>query len=517
MDIDSPPAAFPDPPASHHTHLNLPSFSASFPLPFRVLFLVGLAQLLWASNLHILYLLGLDTSWILDFRDTVAVEDVPLHALSAEDVGDEPPQRESPISRPESKTLHRSLYKLFAIYTAWVGSGWLIFRSVTGADQQAMENFRWFVGLVAIGAILGAFAPWDGIGIRDRAALKRAVRRIFLPSLAAPIFFSDVILADIFTSFAKVLGDLWISSCQILQGGITRGRVAQTGFSRYFTLVMVCLPYILRFRQCVLESYQSGWTSTRPLFNALKYFSAFPVIILSAAQKSVAVDVAASKGLTVQQLAEMDERWFGEHRLFRLWLLAVVVNSMYSFWWDVQMDWGLALCDVDTWIPKKDSRTSGRPDLSLLGRIRRLFSRGGPSISEHQRSPYPTPSPSFTQLPQPGLPTSPVTLSSSSSSSKLAFFAFGLRPTLLLPDPLVYHLFALIDLVLRFTWSLKLSSHLHTISEIESGVFMMEALELIRRWMWVFIRMEWEAVKMTEARRAKDSNGAVLWEQKDGP
>jgi hypothetical protein len=71
---------------------------------------------------------------------------------------------------------------------------------------------------------------------------------------------------------------------------------------------------------------------------------------------------------------------------------------------------------------------------------------------------------------------------------------------MLFPDPFVYYLFILLDLVLRFTWSLKLSSHLHTISEIESGVFIMEALELGRRWMWVFLRVEWEEVKRLDAR-----------------
>jgi hypothetical protein len=85
---------------------------------------------------------------------------------------------------------------------------------------------------------------------------------------------------------------------------------------------------------------------------------------------------------------------------------------------------------------------------------------------------------------------------------------FGLRPRLLFPDPLVYHLAIAIDFILRFTWSLKLSSHLHTVSEIESGVFMMEALELFRRWMWVFLRTEWEVVKMEGQRvegRRRDS------------
>jgi hypothetical protein len=89
---------------------------------------------------------------------------------------------------------------------------------------------------------------------------------------------------------------------------------------------------------------------------------------------------------------------------------------------------------------------------------------------------------------------------------------------LLLPDPIVYHIFTILDLILRFTWSLKLSAHLHTIAEIESGVFMMEALELLRRWMWVFVRVEWEAVKQAEVKSFTETRGLgivpgqVVWE-----
>jgi hypothetical protein len=78
--------------------------------------------------------------------------------------------------------------------------------------------------------------------------------------------------------------------------------------------------------------------------------------------------------------------------------------------------------------------------------------------------------------------------------------------------------------MLRATWSLKLSSHLHTIAEIESGVFMMEALELLRRWMWVFVRVEWEAVKQAEVRSFAQERGGpdrglgggqVIWTGED--
>jgi hypothetical protein len=53
------------------------------------------------------------------------------------------------------------------------------------------------------------------------------------------VFFADVILADILTSFAKVLGDLWVSASQIWYGGITHGRVRQYGWSNWITLSMV--------------------------------------------------------------------------------------------------------------------------------------------------------------------------------------------------------------------------------------------------------------------------------------
>lgn len=36
---------------------------------------------------------------------------------------------------------------------------------------------------------------------------------------------------------------------------------------------------------------------------------------------------------------------------------------------------------------------------------------------------------------------------------------------------------------------------------------MMEALELIRRWMWVFVRVEWEAVKQVEVRGFTETRG----------
>ena len=174
MDIDSPPLQHD--PISSHPHLSLPPFSASFPLPFRVLFLIGLAQLLWATNLHLLHYLNIDPAWVLDIHppDTPTSDHVELSALGLPP--ETPPHRhleENAIGGPVA--LHGPVYRLFLVYVTWVGAGWFAFWWVTGGDVDVMEQWRGLLGVIALGAILGAILPWQGPGQRERRALRRCV------------------------------------------------------------------------------------------------------------------------------------------------------------------------------------------------------------------------------------------------------------------------------------------------------------------------------------------------------
>lgn len=56
----------------------------------------------------------------------------------------------------------------------------------------------------------------------------------------------------------------------------------------------------------------------------------------------------------------------------------------------------------------------------------------------------------------------------------------------------MYYGAIVIDLMLRCTWSLKLSPHLDHFNDLEGGIFVMEFLEVLRRWMWIFFRVETE-------------------------
>lgn len=84
---------------------------------------------------------------------------------------------------------------------------------------------------------------------------------------------------------------------------------------------------------------------------------------------------------------------------------------------------------------------------------------------------------------------------------------WGLRATLLYPLP-SYPFAIFINLVLRLTWSMKLSSHLHSHADGAVVIFWIEVAELLRRWLWVFFRVEWECVKRgaeaVRGQRARD-------------
>lgn len=46
----------------------------------------------------------------------------------------------------------------------------------------------------------------------------RMLKRVLSLNIFAPVFFSDIILADMLTSFSNVFGDFFIASCVIFAG-----------------------------------------------------------------------------------------------------------------------------------------------------------------------------------------------------------------------------------------------------------------------------------------------------------
>ena len=66
------------------------------------------------------------------------------------------------------------------------------------------------------------------------------MRCVALP-FHSSIYFSDIVLADIFTSYAKVIGDLWIAGRILLPGG------SLTKWPEEHGLFYWVIPFLMRF------------------------------------------------------------------------------------------------------------------------------------------------------------------------------------------------------------------------------------------------------------------------------
>ncbi|CCU99293.1 unnamed protein product [Malassezia sympodialis ATCC 42132] len=353
-------------------------------------------------------------------------------------------------SLPEAA--HRSgadtLYLLAVCHVAWATVCWLFYRAntdpATGARTlyaQAWEAAT-ILGLIALWLAPGPFRPL-------LRAWLHTLQRLATPSLRQTIAFSDVIAADVLTSFAKVLGDVWLSLVVLVYlfaGQRLDDRELWRAEMHLAVPALISVPYVVRLRQCLCE-YSTSRThptrSTRPLYNALKYMSALPVIWLrsAAAPPSRAVEL--------------------------LWYVSVLVNTLFSFWWDVTNDWGLDLLHLPSFRAMLQQPRARLPPLHR----RTPSDASDDGVALMQRHGAHARQPSVLRAPEKPLP---------------------------LPTS-VYWVLLAVNLVLRFTWSVKLSSHWQYLLEWQRGLLLFEALELVRRSIWVLLRVEWEHVRTTSS------------------
>lgn len=110
-----------------------PNLNLTLPLPYRVLCLVGLGILGWATNLHGLYFSGIDPSITLDRS-----EGQTLGKAS----------RSHPHGNPVIPP-YLAIYKIFFVYAAFCIVSWTIYRSCTRGDEVLVDAFG-YIPLVTI-------------------------------------------------------------------------------------------------------------------------------------------------------------------------------------------------------------------------------------------------------------------------------------------------------------------------------------------------------------------------------
>ncbi|QUC17775.1 uncharacterized protein UV8b_02016 [Ustilaginoidea virens] len=371
----------------------LDAFSLIFPLPYRVGFIVTLAVWGWGSNLHYLHLHKVDVPALIRY-----------------------PGRPSPHHIPH----HLSTYRLATVLSALFAASLLIFWLCTWGVASRVIDHDWIPMTYLVALVAAFFVPLSNLPSGGRRRFLATLKRVSVGGIAEAQDgkFGDILLADVLTSYAKVCGDVFVTVCMFLvSGGSSTQRPDRNCGGTVMVPVLMAVPSIIRFRQCIIEylrvrraPYKEsvGWGGQH-LANALKYSTAFPVLITSTLQRST--DDAAAKA-----------------SLNRAWLAAVLLNSLYSFYWDVAKDWDMT-----------------------------LFASRADRTSPHH--------------------------------------PWGLRDRLIFRPVALYYVVIGLDLVLRCTWSMKLSPHLDKFSDFETGIFLIEFLEVFRRWVWIFLRVETEWIR----------------------
>ena len=297
------------------TELQLDGFTRVLPLPYRVAIIIVFGIWAWGLNLHYLSLIKIDVPSLIRY-----------------------PGRSSPHHLPH----HLSTYRLATFLSIPLAASLLLFWTITHGDSKLITSWEILPNLYLLVLVVGFVAPIPFISRSGRSRTLATLKRISIGGLAEAQDgkFGDILLADALTSYAKILGDLFVSLCMFFSHSYSStGMPNRNCGGSFWVPFIISIPSLIRLRQCLIEYFRvqnanrrtgqigsAGWGGVH-LANALKYSTAFPVIILSA----------------IQRTPEPSKYGLSETSLFRLWLLAVFVNSGYSFYWDVARDWDLHL------------------------------------------------------------------------------------------------------------------------------------------------------------------------------
>ena len=136
--------------ASHPHHDLGTAFGETFPLPLRILSLIALGLLAFASNLHVLsWGGGIDVATVLDIK-------------SADGMTYTHPSR-----------LHPPIYQLAFYYAAWTALGCATYTYFADDTHGAVE--RYMPAAFVIIGVLAVFMPFDKMRKRERYMFLRCV------------------------------------------------------------------------------------------------------------------------------------------------------------------------------------------------------------------------------------------------------------------------------------------------------------------------------------------------------
>ena len=179
---------------------------------------------------------------------------------------------------------------------------------------------------------------------RARASLLRSIAHMAIAPFGPPIRFRDNLVADVACSMVRCLVDGVTTARFFFSGEYEKRKPSLAEDLGPTSPVITAIPYWIRLQQCVRRFYDSQRGSRERIehvINAGKYTMSLVSIGLASIGKYRAID---------------GPFWSDPGRV--AWISCLFIGALYSFAWDVVMDWGLVevSCATDSTADSTRSR-----------------------------------------------------------------------------------------------------------------------------------------------------------------
>jgi len=373
------------------------TFDNVLPLPYRVISLVVLGSWLWLLTLKISNKVGINIQILLKLDDDISnsITNLTINSL---------------IQNHERTNVNISIISIIS---------YLIFQLFHNKEIESLTIFD-IIPLITLFIIFYILLKPNNFGSKR---LFTSFKRILKGKIDQSIRTNDILLSDTLTSYSKILIDFSIYLCHIINFETCLPKISGTKINRscgdsiLLESLIGIIPTMIRLKQCLFEYKNSGKRNTSHLLNFLKYSTNIPILIISLIIKIKKI------------------------QLTKLWIFASIINSTYSFIWDVNNDWNLNL-------------------------FKKLIFNGGHNNNNDI-----------------------------------------LRVKLHYNFKFFYYIAIILDFAFRFIWICKFLPNFNNNSSFfyifisslfntEFGLYSLQIIEILRRWIWVFIKIEVDYINL---------------------
>ncbi len=297
---------------------------------------------------------------------------------------------------------------------------------------------KYFPLVLTLTMIFIVILPLHAFHMGARVTLLKTLLHLFITPFGF-VRFREVFTADILTSMVVPITDTSYILCYFFSNAWNKPTSANKcmEWNKYSGPALTCIPFVWRLLQCARTYY---FTKTKVhLYNAGKYCTALMVILFN----------------TLHVTLEKED--WGPYRY--VWIVFVIISTLYSFCWDIIMDWGLlVLVDLK---PKKEKEKE-EEDILVSYTVRK----------NHSLDKF---------------------------FKKVCCYRIPRLREKLFYSTYSYYLGAIFNFFARFAWAGTISTFSNEKKEFLKIMF--GTIELVRRCSWSFFRLEWAMISNNESYR----------------